>query len=130
MNRSVKTAGSIKDCLPKILTFICKFSKRALNVFPTGRYISSAMVFSLSETWPKEFFRGNFPGEKNVVLLKFGTLFFPRVSQHLNVDLHCFLCCFHDTEQTISGPVAYDLSLLATVLLIKELSSENFLFYI
>ena len=47
MNRSAKTAGSIKGCLPKILTFICKFSKRALNVFPTGRYISSAMVFSI-----------------------------------------------------------------------------------
>ena len=44
------------------------------------------------------------PGEKNVVLLKFGTLFFPRVSQHFNVDLHCFLCCFH-TEQIISGPL-------------------------
>ena len=39
------------------------------------------------------------PGEK-----KIGTLFFPRVSQHFNVDLHCFLCCFH-TEQIISGPL-------------------------
>ena len=48
VNRSAKTAGSIiKGCLPKILTFICKFSKRTLNVFPTGRYISSAMVFSI-----------------------------------------------------------------------------------
>ena len=45
VNRSAKTAGSIKGCLPKILKFICKFSKRALNVFPTGHYISSAMVF-------------------------------------------------------------------------------------
>ena len=59
----------------------------------------------LSETWPKEFFRGNFSGEKNVVLLKFATPFFPRVSQHFNVDLHCFLCCFHHTEQIISGPL-------------------------
>ena len=32
----------------------------------------------LSETWPKEFFRGNFPGEKKRRVTKIRHSFFPK----------------------------------------------------
>ena len=56
----------------------------------------------------------------NIVLIKIRLSFFPaRVSQHFNIDLHCFLCCFHHNEQIIL--FAIDLSFLLSLFLIRNL---------